>query len=172
MQKRKTLQKQHEKAVCDNLLGFLNIEASFLKYGDDKTEPDIIYRLGNKSLGIEVATAYYDNTDAKQEWTLAAGEREFTKGGFEFREGGVIKGPDELIYSKIQQEINDKCHKKYSDVMELWLCVEERASLSDKNSIRKCIDELRVPEGHQFNAIYVLHRRDLRGGGGYEAFKL
>lgn len=172
MQKRKVLQKKHEQAVCGNLLRVLDINASFQRYGNDNTEPDILYNLEGRKLGIEVATAYYDNCDAKQDWTLAAKEREFPKEGYEERPGGVIKNPDKLICEKIQKEINDKCSKIYSGVDKIWLCIEERAPLSDENTTKECLNILQIPEKHQFNAIYLLHFSPLCEGGNYRAFKI
>ncbi len=172
MQKRKILKKKHEKAVCDNLLRALNINALFQRYGNDKTEPDIIYNLEGRKLGIEVATAYYANSDAKQEWTLVAKERKFPKEGYEKRKEGVIENPDRLICQKIQKEIDDKCSKAYSGADEIWLCIEERAPLSDEKSVKECLNILRVPQKHQFNAIYFLHFSPLHEGGNYKVFKI
>ena len=101
------LKKQHEKAVCDNLLRTLGVGAVFVREGNDRDEPDVIYKVGERMLGIEVATAYHENSDAKQEWTVARGDREFPKEGYEEREGGVIKEPDQLICERIHQEIDE-----------------------------------------------------------------
>jgi len=94
------LKRQHEKAVADELLKTLEFESAFSRPGNDKNEPEVIYGKDGKTLGIEIATAYYDNSDAKQEWTLARGERQLSEEGYEFREKGVIKNPDDLICRK------------------------------------------------------------------------
>jgi hypothetical protein len=55
------IKRAHEKAVCENLLNALSIQAAFTRLGNDKDEPDAIYERDHHTLGIEVATAYYDN---------------------------------------------------------------------------------------------------------------
>ena len=37
----------------------------------DDGEPDLIYSLDSRTVGIEVTTAYYDDGQAKAEWKLA-----------------------------------------------------------------------------------------------------
>ena len=56
---------------------------SSAREGNDRDEPEVIYKRNGQTLGVEVATAYYEDSDAKQEWTLARGKREFPKEGYE-----------------------------------------------------------------------------------------
>lgn len=156
MKSRKVIKRQHEKAVCDSLLSSLNLEAVFLKEGNDKNEPDMLYKFDSVIVGIEVGTAYYDDSDAKQEWTLATGERNLPKAGYEMREKGVMRNPDELICSRIQQIISEKSTKQYTGADDIWLCIQQRAALSDFNSMRRCSEELVVPEKHPFQHIYLI----------------
>jgi hypothetical protein len=171
MNSAKQLQKEHEKWVCDTLIKTLNLNASFERFGNDLSEPDCIYRLDEDLLGIEVATAYYGDEFAKQEWTLARGEREFPKQGYEWLGSGPIY-PDNLICARIQNEINDKCSKNYQGVNKIWLCIEERASLSDEKSVERCLQSLKLPEKHCFNAIYLLHHAPTQEGGNYKVFNI
>jgi hypothetical protein len=60
MRMRETVKKAHEKAVADQLQKSLSLGAAFEREGNaDKREADVIYQLGDKSIAIEVATAYY-----------------------------------------------------------------------------------------------------------------
>ncbi len=172
MNSAKQIQKQHEKCVCDRLINCLNLNAKFERYGNDINEPDCIYRFEGYLLGIEVATAYYEDSDAKQEWTLARGEREFPKRGYEERWGGVIKNSSDLICIRIQKEIIDKYSKKYSGTDKIWLCIEERAPLSNEISVKECLNLIQITGKNSFQAIYLLHLAPSHEGGNYKAFKI
>lgn len=170
MRTREIIKRGHEKAVADQLFDALKIQASFEKNGDpDKREPDVLYRVGARTLGIEIATAYYENSDARDEWTLTAGERVFSPKGYEMRSGGLLKNPDDRICERVQQEIYDKCGKRYMGADEFWLCIEQRAPLSEDTSIRECVESLTVPEGHQFTRLYLTY---LSESGTYTAIRI
>ncbi len=155
MNKAKQLQRGHEKAVCDELVKIVALGLVFERMGNDGGEPDVLYRNGNEIVGIEVGTAYYDNSDAKQEWTLARGERTISD-KYEFRHGGVIVNPDNVICSRIQGELNDKCSKRYSGTDRVWLCVEARAPLGDDGSFQGCAAQISLPT-HSFEKIFLFY---------------
>jgi len=164
------LKKQHERAVCDRLLNALGIQASFQRYGNDRDEPDVIYRLPDGcTLGIEVATAYYDDADAKAEWTLARGVRPSPPESIEVR---MFQSPDDLICERVQSELFDKCTKRYSRVDHVWLCVEQHGYFTDRASLVECARRLRVPTEHGFEAIYLTHEGTLHEGGQPQAVTL
>lgn len=164
--------RDHEKYIASNLLKSLNSQYEFDRMGNDSGEPDVIFRDTNKTIGVEICLAYYDDSDAKQEWTLARGEREFPTIGYELRRNGVITEPDNLICSKIQAELHDKCSKKYFGVDESWLCIEARAPLMDKESLDKCVSELDIPEGSSFKHIWLCYRAPLNEDGGYKFIEI
>jgi len=166
-----SLKRNHERAVGEQLLKAIGEPGTFKRLGNDQDEPDLFFDIGGREVGIEIATAYYENSDAKDEWTLARGERAMPKEGFEPRSGGVLVNPDDLICKRIQQEITDKCGKKYS-AGEIWLCIEQRAALSDAKSIEACLGTLNVPSGHGFAHIYLTYQAPLHDGGEYAAFQL
>ena len=169
----KNLQREHEKAVCSKLIKIVSPRLSFERMGNDQTEPDVLYKIDDGSIiGIEVGTAYYTNSDAEQEWTLARGERKIPSIGYELRHGGGLKNTDELICSKIQKELEDKCLKQYSGVSESWLCIEARSALSDKASFTKCISGLNIPEDHTFRNIILFYLAPKHDGGGHCAVKI
>ncbi|MBI3769739.1 MAG: hypothetical protein HY271_14795 [Deltaproteobacteria bacterium] len=124
--RREQSKRRHEKAVADHLVGALAIEATFLRMGNDRDEPDVMYAWSRTTVGIEVGAVYYDESDARQEWTVAAGEREFPAIGFEVREGGILSAPDATLNTRLQLLLQQKWRKRYVGVDEPWLCLECR----------------------------------------------
>jgi len=164
--------RDHEKYVATNLVKSLKLIYDFERMGDDKNEPDVILKNNSKTIGIEICLTYYDNSDARQEWTLTRGEREFPSTGYEHRYEGTIIDPDNLICSKIQEELEDKCSKKYLGVDESWLCIEARAPLTDRKSLNECMPKLEVPKNSSFKHIWLCYRSPLCDGGGYQVVEI
>lgn len=165
------LKEQHEEAVASNLLKTLGIEAEFLRHGNDATEPDVLFKQQGKILGIEVATAYYDDLQqAKSEWQIARGIiKLLPKTPFVIWRGSDF---DETICKRIQQEIHDKCSRKYVGADFFWLCIEHRGFLSDYESVVNCLNGLHVPSNRLFDKIYILYQATTNDGGGFRAFEL
>ncbi len=165
----KTLKRQHEKVVAEVLVRELDVEDfHFDCLGNDAGEPDVIFKHGNKRIGVEVAVAYLDNDCAKFEWDYARGNRN------DFGASSPLQvNPSEKLYAFLQGVINRKCETsfKYSGVDAVWLCVEERNPLSNSSSIKKCIKNVQLPE-NKFDHIYLLHQSPLHEGGDYKVFTL
>jgi hypothetical protein len=68
-----SLKEQHEIAIGNALLAALGHKSEFVRHGLDGVEPDVIYSVRQRTVGIEIATAYYDDSQAKAEWQLARG---------------------------------------------------------------------------------------------------
>ena len=105
---------QHEIAIGNQFLNALECDHKFIRHGNDDGEPDIIYTVADKTVGLEIATVYCDDNQAKVEWQLARGIIKRDPPVW------VITGswtePDKLVVARIQQELNDKCAKNYSGV--------------------------------------------------------
>lgn len=153
----------HEKAVADELLGSLKIEPTDSCHGNpDEKEPDRLYRIDEKIVGIEVVTAYYTEQEAKITAEIAA---EKPLAPDEIRTGEVIGGPDDAICESIQDALYEKCAKKYSGTDETWLCINADAALTEMAVIEECVKDLEVPE-NPFTRIFVtVHKLESEGGG-------
>ena len=163
--------RRHERARCDILLRRLAITASFVRPGDDKGEPDMIYALGNgETLGIEVATAYYSDADAQAEWTLVRGARPSPAGGTEALD--TKSWPDDLIHDRLQAELIDKCGKRYVGADHIWLCLHEHTALSNHDSVADSVRRLRVPRTHGFEAIYLTYVGSIDESDDIKVFRL
>ena len=52
------LKEQHERAIADQLLNELQFAGKFLRHGKEDGEPDVIYSINGRTVGVEVTTAY------------------------------------------------------------------------------------------------------------------
>ena len=171
--RRQQLKRDHERYVADGVLERVGAHgATFLRMGDDRSQPDVLYQLQNGVLGIEVSTVHHANSDARQEWTLAAGERSFPSCGFEERADGVIAEPHGLICERIQAELHDKFEKSYTGTTETWLCIQVRDPLADRESVERCaarcamlVGHLSRTKGQPFGAVYLRWQATNHTGG-------
>ncbi len=143
---------QHERSVANALLNKLGIRPEAEQPGNPTNgEPDRLYSIDKKTIGIEVVTAYYAEHEAKAT-AKAAAEKPIASD--EIRVGEVSGSPDDSICESIQEALDVKCAKEYSGTDETWLCINADAALTELESIKDCIDNLDVPE-NQFERIYV-----------------
>jgi hypothetical protein len=157
---------QHEGAVADELIQELKIKPVGTRHGDpNKNEPDRLYRIDKKTVGIEVVTAYYSEGEAKAT-AEAAAEKPIAPN--EIRPGEVIGSPDDSICESIQENLSAKCAKKYAGTDETWLCINADAALTDLDCLKECVGNLDVPES-QFARIYVTVSKP---EGGLEVFQV
>src|SRR4030088_715606 len=124
-----SLKEPHEIAIANAVISALGLSNTFLRHGTDGVEPDVIYAIDGRTVGIEVATAYYDDVQAKAEWQLARGILKFDSHGIA-RIGSWVDS-DRLISAQVQREVDDKCSKSYSGVDAAWLCIEQHAPAAD-----------------------------------------
>jgi len=165
-----SFKEKHEFAVANDLLAALRIEHEFLRLGAAGIEPDVVYRIAAQSVGIEVATAYHDEPQAKAEWQIARGILKPDNHGI--TKIGRWSEPDQLIAAQVQRELEDKCAKDYSGVDSTWLCIEQRALLVDVSETSDLVAHLKVPERHPFVRIYVGAYAHAGDGGGFRVYEL
>jgi hypothetical protein len=173
MTKRDEIKQGHEKAVADQLLEVDNIDATFERVGDaNKKEPDVLYKIGEQTVGIEVATAYYEESDAQDEWEIATEEHSLEAGEIRPSSAGIMGNPDQMICETVQEQLEDKCSKIYAGADEIWLCINVIAALSDAKSVAECVKQLEIPAGHKFARIYLSYIAPEHEGTKYTVVRL
>ena len=165
--KQKEVKEGHEKAIGDQLLRALKLEGKFLRHGEDDGEPDLIYSLDDKTVGIEIATAFYHNKQAEIESHLALGKLKSGRFGTPL---GVPNDQDKLILSRAQWGLNDKCLKSYSGD-EVWLCIDLQAPLLEISEAEQLADAITLPPSHKFARIYFGFHA-VFDGNGFTVFEL
>ena len=108
----------HELAIADQLLNALQCDGKFLRHGKDDGEPDVIYSVNGRTIGVEVTTAYLGNGAARVDWDLARGKAQ--RGIIDLDKG------DERMLSSVQRVLGEKCLNTYSGADAVWLCIEAR----------------------------------------------
>ncbi len=171
MRKRDEVKQGHERAVAEHLLRVEKIDAAFDRLGDaSNREPDTVFRISDCAVGIEVATAYYNEREAQCDWEIATGEQPLAPE--ETRATPVIGNPDRLICERVRRELEDKCGKAYKGAEEIWLCINLNAALSDACSVTACAKELKIPQEHGFARIYLTYTAPQDEGGGCVAIRI
>jgi hypothetical protein len=163
----KEVKEGHEKAIGNQLLRALKLDGKLLRHGKDEGEPDLIYSLEGKTVGIEIATAFYHNKQAEIESHLALGK--LRSGRFD-TPLGVPNDQDKLILSRAQWGLNDKCSKSYAGD-EVWLCIDLQAPLLEISEAEQLADAITLPPLHKFARIYFGFH-SLFDGNGFTVFEL
>ena len=165
------IKKQHEKAVGDNLLMALGVSAQFINYGDpQKQEPDLLYRISNGCLGVEVTTTYYDNDHGCAEWEAA---RNLHKLG---AESGIILCAgidlDQRMVSSVQDALRKKNKKVYAGTSSVWLCIQARAYLASLDEMVALVKNLDIPKQSSFERLFLVCHTLLDEDSGIRVFDL
>ena len=148
--KQKEVKEGHEKAIGNQLLRALKLDGKFLRHGEDDGEPDLLYSLEDRTVGIEIATAFYHNKQAEIESHLALGKLNSGRFGTPL---GVPNNQDKVILLRARWELNDKCAKRYS-ANEVWLCIDLQAPLLELSEAEQLADAITLPARHKFARIY------------------
>ena len=174
MRTRDSIKTVHERAIADQLLAALEVGATFVRHGDPTiSEPDVIYsKSSGQTIGIEVVTAYYEDSDAKDAAEIAAGEKPLGEGEMRERSAGLLAEPDQKICERIQNELEKKCRKTYAGADENWLCINQDALLSDAKTVGECVENLKVPAEQGFDRIYLTYTAPVHEGGKYTPVQL
>ncbi len=171
------LKEQHELAIGNQLIEELRYDALFCRHGVDDGEPDLMYTVGGeRRLWLEIVTAYYDETQARVEWSLARGNLKPTPGRLTkiWSSRDSNREPYKLIAAEVQRRLNEKCLKAYSrkNMDAVWLCIEQHAPLADVEETKEMLRNLEIPKGHSFDSIYLCHHAHQGDGGGFRVYEV
>ena len=160
--------KQHEKLACQHFLELYNKQLGkniiFKKFGNPdfgEGEPDCIC---SDELNIEVATAYYDNLDAKANWGfIDLLRKRISKDSYEkkFQDNSLgMKNPDQGLYDNINKIVIEKNKKVYDYNGKLFLLIYSRPGITDEKDIEVYIKQFRYFENIIFDEVWLLLSND------------
>lgn len=159
------LKKQHERAVGDALVEWLNsstgTDYAFARAGE---APDLVFSSSKGELGIEVTTAYYDGAHAKSMWDLARGIADMTEwSGKDFDEG---------LASEVVRLVDEKCTGQYG--ANCLLLIDVQAPLTTADELQAELVGRPFPDLSRFAAVYIAGRfpQTLEDEGGYSVIPL
>lgn len=166
--KREYDSKKHEKISCLNFLELYNKRTGnnikFKRFGNPNLgegEPDCIC---DEGLNIEVATAYYDNEEAKNDWGfIDLLKKRIDKDSYKKKYPDntlCMKNPDQGLYNSINTIIINKNKKEYSYDGKLFLLIYSRPAISDEKDIEDYIKKYRNFTNIKFNEIWLLLSND------------
>jgi hypothetical protein len=157
-----SLKQKVERAIGDEFVGWFNratgSEFQFDRIGADP--PDLVYRDGDKTMPIEVATSYYHKEDAKMRWKRAR------KDPTAPTKTGILDNPDQRLITDINQRIVAKCLGTHD--IGTVLVIEIYPAITTKTEFEELKSSIEIPSSIPFGAIYVAgsfpHGRDAQGG--------
>jgi len=145
-----TAKRANEKNVAEKLVKLLFPNFVFDRFGNDKGEPDVIFKDRMRTLGVEVTTAYYEDIDIGNISSVAE--------------------MDDKMCAVINRMVMKKATRKYSGFDKIVLCIEVKDPAGDEFSMVNCLLNSSIPVQHPFAEIYVLSYTV--DGGEYEVFKI
>jgi len=148
-----TIKRQHEKAISDRLLDLLNWKFNFVREGNDKNEPDMIYHDNGLVIGIEVTTNYLDKEHAKELWAIARKE--------DYDHRNIVRMDiDNNAEKYALNAIYQKAQKKYQNCNFYVLCVEVNnplvGDISYINDYLKTVIQDRWLDKGNFDQVYLI----------------
>jgi hypothetical protein len=158
-----SLKQKVERAVGDEFVEWLNrttgSEFQFERTGANP--PDLVYRDGNKTLPVEVATSYYNENDAIMRWKFARKDPTAPT-----KWESPLTNPDQALIADINKRIAKKCLGKHD--LETVLVVEIYPAITTKAEFEELKNGIAIPSSIPFAAIYVAgtfpHGSDSPGG--------
>ena len=166
----KVRQRRHERRTGDSLLCTLGIQGHFLKHGDEKSEPDLLYSIAGQTVGIEVTSAYYDESHASAEWR--ADPVVVTAENPEWRPYWSGECSVGLLAAGAQRQLTRKAGKPYRGADAIWLCLHCDGAMNDVAEYEALAKSLLIPKAHVFQRLFLTVQANLLEWGGLRTFDL
>jgi len=165
--KKSSPKEKYEIWVGDALLQWLRYDdRQFIRHGIDGEEPDLVYLIEGRKIGIEITVAYCNDHQAKKEWQKPG------QNGVRRLFARPLGQPDKLITSRVQRAIDAKCSRHYTGADEVWLCIEQNSPFATISETRHRVATLNIPSQHSFKYIFLGFYANQGDGGGFRAYKL
>lgn len=171
----KNLKEEHEKCIGHALMQLLRYRYKFIGHGEDGVQPDLIYSIRGRKVGIEIATAYYDDKTPQDPPDADIANHSTVK--FELARGNLKSGPNEYIKFKpftaatiaarVLREVDDKSSKDYAKVDVAWVCIQHDALILDSSEVSDLARSIKVPP--KIERIYLSWFAHEGEGGGFRA---
>lgn len=166
----KVRQHRHERRTGDSLLRALGIQGDFMRHGDEKSEPDLLYSIAGQTVGIEVTSAYYDDNHASAEWR--ADPVVVTAENPEWRPYWSGECSVSLLAARAQRQLTRKTGKPYCGADSIWLCLHCDGAINDVAEYEVLAKSLHIPKAHVFQRLFLTVEANLFERGGFRAFDL
>jgi hypothetical protein len=129
--------------------------------------PDLVYRDGDKTLPVEVATSYYHEQDAIIRWKHARKDPTAPE-----KWSKPLDEPDQRLITDINERIVKKCSGTH-DVGTV-LVIEIYPAITTKTEFEELKSSIAIPNSIPFATIYVAGSFPNRGDGpgGYFCWKV
>ncbi len=148
--------RRFEKYMAEQFIKRYDSSWSYLRMGNDTGEPDVIFARADKTLGVEITTAFYEDT--YREKTSATGQS--------------YAAAEDLMCDIIHSRVEVKVAKNYTGTDTTILCVRVNDPETDDISMQLCSTHVKLPKQHSFDEIYLLHKIYKNGNKDYELFKV
>lgn len=148
--------RRFEKYMAQQFVKRYDPSWKYLRMGNDVGEPDVLFTRNGQVLGVEITTAFYEDTFRE---TKKFSDKQYVS-------------PEDLMCDIIHKRVITKVAKKYHGVDTAILCVRVNDPQADDISVQLCSTHVALPAQHSFDGIYLLHKIYNNGRKDYELFKV
>ena len=122
--------------------------------------PDFICKIGDKNIGLEITTAYYDCEHSRALWRGACGQTALKKledifASAEETEFIEIYQPEQQLIESINNVLVKKCTKSYGPSTILLIRVPSHPLTTASEFVSRVVPFISIPTENPFREVYV-----------------